>query len=158
MGQIRLRKEIPYSTGPVWEWIKDFGNIHRIHPMIGKSYLDGDKACGVGATRVCEMKTGGFHLKEKIIDWKEGEYYTVDIYENSMPMMKRSLATFGVRKAENGKSEVYMNIEYSLKYGIIGKLMDALMMNFMMTIMMKGLFTKLEKTLAADAKTKLLTT
>ena len=149
MGQIHLKQRMEHPATSVWLWLKDYGNIHRIHPMIGKARIEGDKSCGVGALRVCEMKMGGFYLKEKVTDWRENQSYTVDIYETSMPMMKRSLATFGVRAIGNSASEVYMDIEYTTKYGLIGKLMDALFMNTMMKMMMKGMFRKLDKTLRA---------
>lgn len=148
MGQIHLKQKMQHPATSVWLWLKDYGNIHRIHPAIGKSHVEGEQSCGVGAVRHCEMKMGGFYLKEKVTDWKEGQSYTVDIYETSMPMMKRSLATFGVRKLGNQASEVYMDIEYTTKYGVFGRLMDVLIMNAMMKMMMKMLFRKLDKTLS----------
>ncbi len=154
MGQIHLQQKMQHPAASVWLWLKDYGNIHRIHPAIGRSQVEGEKSCGVGAVRRCEMKMGGFYLKEKVTDWKEGQSYTVDIYETSMPMMKRSLATFGVRALGNNASEVYMDIEYTTKYGVFGKLMDVLFMNFMMKTMMRGLFRKLDRTLRAERGTQ----
>ena len=155
MGQIHLKQKMEHPAASVWLWLKDYGNIHRIHPMIGKARIEGDKSCGVGALRVCEMKMGGFYLKEKVTDWKENQSYTVDIYETSMPMMKRSLATFGVRPLGSDASEVYMDIEYTTKYGFFGKIMDVLFMNAMMKMMMKMLFSKLDKSLrGAETKQK----
>ena len=155
MGQIHLKQKMEHPAASVWLWLKDYGNIHRIHPMIGKARIEGDKSCGVGALRVCEMKMGGFYLKEKVTDWKENQSYPVDIYETSMPMMKRSLATFGVRPLGSDASEVYMDIEYTTKYGFFGKIMDVLFMNAMMKMMMKMLFSKLDKSLrGAETKQK----
>src|SRR6266545_2352527 len=151
MGQIHLRQRIEHPASAAWEWLKDFGNIHRIHPMIGRSYLDGSATCGVGATRVCEMKMGGYYLRERVVDWKEGQSYTVDIYDTSMPMMGRSLATFGVRPLGVDSSEVYMDIDYSMKGGAFGRAIDALFMNSVMTRMMQGMFGKLDRALR-DAK------
>lgn len=147
MGQVHLKQKMQHPATSVWLWLKDYGNIHRIHPAIGKSHVESKTSCGVGAVRHCEMKMGGFYLKERVTDWKENQSYTVDIFETSMPMMKRSVATFGVRPAGNNASEVYMDIEYTTKYGILGKVMDVVMMNAMMKMMMKMLFRKLDKTL-----------
>lgn len=150
MEKIPQQQKIEHPATNVWLWLKDYGNIHRIHPAIGKSHVEGEKSCGVGAVRRCEMRMGGFYLKEKVTDWKEGQSYTVDIYETSMPMMKRSLATFGVRALGHNASEVHMDIEYTTKYAVFGKMMDVLFMNFMMKTMMKGLFRKLDATLSAE--------
>lgn len=61
-------------------WISDYANIRRIHPLISRSYVEGGASCGVGALRVCEMK-GGMYLKERVVDWREGSQYTVDVYD-----------------------------------------------------------------------------
>jgi ribosome-associated toxin RatA of RatAB toxin-antitoxin module len=156
MGQIHLQQRLEHPASTVWLWIKDYGNIQRIHPMIGNARIEGEKECGVGAVRFCEMKMGGFYLKERVTDWKESQSYTVDIYETSMPLMKRSLATFGVRPSGSDSSEVYMDIEYTMKYGVLGKIMDVLFMNAMMKMMMKAMFTKLDTTLSgAETKKKI---
>lgn len=148
MGQIHLKQTLNYPAHRVWGWLKDYGNIHRIHPMIGKSYVTGEQSCGVGAVRVCEMKMGGFQIKERVTDWKENQSYTVDIYETTMPMIQRSLATFGVRAVADKTSEVYIDIEYTTSFGIFGKIVDVLFMNAMMTMMMKRMFGKLDKFLS----------
>lgn len=150
MGQIHLTQKIEHPAASVWLWLKDYGNIHRIHPALGGSHVEGGQSSGVGAIRHCEMKMGGFYLKEKVTDWKEGQSYTVDIYDTSMPMMKRSLATLGVRALGNQACEVHMDIEYTTKYGAVGRLMDALFMNAMMKLMVRMLFRKLDKTLRSS--------
>ena len=89
-----------------------------------------------------------FTIKERVTDWQENQFYTVDIYETTMPMMKRSLVTFGVRATGAETSEVYIDIEYTTKFGFFGKIMDALFMNAMMTMMMRRMFRKLDEFLS----------
>jgi hypothetical protein len=101
------------------------------------------------------MNMGGFQLKERVLDWQENQSYTVDIYETTMPMMKRSLATFGVRAIGAETSEVYIDIEYMTSWGVFGKTMDALFMNPMMTVMMKRMFRKLEEFLGSTRQQSL---
>jgi hypothetical protein len=147
MGQIHLKKHLEHPAASMWEWLKDYANIHRIHPLLSNSYLVGDKSCGVGAVRICEMKMGGVHLKERVTDWKEGRSYTVDVYETSMPIIDRSIATLGVRSLRDKTSEAYMDIEYTTKYGLFGKLMDVLFLNLMMKMIMKTVLKRLERSL-----------
>lgn len=155
MGQIHLKQTFNHPADQVWAWLKDYGNIHRIHPMIGKSYIEGEQSCGVGAVRICEMNMGGFQLKERVLDWQENQSYTVDIYETTLPLMKRSLATFGVRAIGTETSEVYIDIEYTTTFGIFGKSMDALFMNPVMTVMMKRMFRKLDEFLSSSRQQSL---
>jgi hypothetical protein len=151
MGKVHLTRELAHPADKAWVWIKDFKNIHHIHPALGNSYLTGEKSCGVGATRVCEMKMGGFNLKERVTDWNEGRYYTVDIFETTMPMIKRSVATLGVRPLSATTSEVYMDIDYKTKYGLFGKAMEHFGMNLMFKLILGAMFRKLDKNLSQNA-------
>lgn len=146
MGQIHLRHQFPYPAPEVWGWLSDYTNIHRIHPLIEKSYAEGSKSCGVGAVRVCEMK-GGMRLKERVVDWREGGQYTVDVFETTMPMMARSTVTLGVRPVNVGASEVFIDAEYAMKYGLIGGVADVLFMNRMMRAVLGAMFNNLERSL-----------
>lgn len=145
MGQVNLQREVEFSAQEVWEQLKDFGNIHRILPTIGRVDLKSEHSCGMGAERVCYTKIGGFSLAEKVIDWKEGEQYTIDIFNTSMPLMRRSITTLGVKPISASRSEVFFNANYEVKYGWFGKVCDKLMMQWMMNFMISGIFKGIEK-------------
>lgn len=148
MGQVHITRTLHHSAASVWNWISDYGNIHRIHPALGRSWVEGERSCGVGAERVCEMKVGGFRLRERVTDWHENQSYTVDVYETSLPLVSRARATLGVRELGAATSVAYIHVRYETRYGVFGRIMDVLVLNLMMTAMMKLVLRKLERSLA----------
>lgn len=153
MAEIYGKRVLQHSAAAVWDWIKDYGNIHRINPAIGASRIEGPKADGVGAVRMCEMKAGGFYLRERVTEWKEGESYTIDVVDSTMPLVENMHATLGVRELGSHRSEVYMRMSYGIKYGILGRAANALMTRHMMNLLIRMLFGKLEEALR-ESKTQ----
>lgn len=134
MTQITHARYIDAPRAEVWRWLSDYTNIHRFHPDLRAVHQETEQACGIGAVRRCEMKDGNF-LRERVVAWEEGESYRVEIVESSMPLA-RAFATLGVRDAADGGSEAFMSMDYRVKFGPLGWLMDRLMMRRMMRAMM----------------------
>ncbi|OFZ30163.1 MAG: hypothetical protein A2622_09970 [Bdellovibrionales bacterium RIFCSPHIGHO2_01_FULL_40_29] len=146
MRIISLTEKINRDQKIIWKWISDYGNIHRIHPALTHSYIVGDKQCGVGAIRVCEMPGKNF-MKEQVVEWEEGRFFTIELIETSMPM-KSARATIGINELAENLSELYMKVSYTPKFGVFGKIMDILVLQFMMKKMMEGIFKTLKKEIA----------
>ncbi len=153
MGKISITRTIQHPAAKAWDWIKDYENIHRIHPGLGKSWVEGEQSCGVGAERVCEMRVGGFRLRERVTEWHENQSYTVDVYETSLPLVKHARATLGVRPLGDRTAVAFMHVAYETKYGAIGRIVDAICLNVMMSAMMKMVLRKLDRNLAESRKT-----
>lgn len=114
MIKISVRRRIGASVSEVWKHISDFSNIAKFNPMLAGSDFNSDiKVCEVGSSRKCDMKDGNY-LKERIITWKEGSHYKVEIYETSMPIIKAA-TVFGVSPVSEYESEAYMH------FGILPK-------------------------------------
>ncbi|MEM7106371.1 MAG: SRPBCC family protein [Bacteroidota bacterium] len=120
--KIKAKRQIDAPSEALWNYLADFSNIHKFHPLLkGSSYIEGTESCEVGGKRQCDMKDGNI-LKETIIDIKEGSHYTVEIYETSMPI-KNAVATLGVRPLGEKKSEAYMHVGLIPKYRILAPFM-----------------------------------
>lgn len=116
--RINIKRTINAPSDALWNYLADYSNIHRFHPLLkGSGFVDGASTCEVGSTRQCDMKDGNF-LKERITDWKEGSHYSVDIYETSMPI-KSAQATLGVKPLNRDYSEAYMELNMEPKYKIL---------------------------------------
>ena len=109
----------------VWEILADLGEVKRYHPGLTDSYYNPGEKRGVGASRHCDLKPFG-SIEETVIEWNDGESYTLEIYDGKkVPPFKRAIGTLSVRP--NGSGTVAsMTVEYELKFGLIGKLMDRL--------------------------------
>ena len=147
MGTITVKKKINYPTDIAWSLISDYANIYKFHPMLTNSFINhGSTSCGIGAERTCQMPAG-MNLVERVIDWQEGESYTVRITSTNMPI-NTAQATIGVRAINTDLSLLHFKINYKVKFGILGKLMDILMMRWMFRIMIGMLINSLAKEIA----------
>lgn len=110
----------------VWKQIENFGGIVTWNPGVTDSYLTSDQAHGVGATRHCDLG-GGSSVEERVLEWREGEFVEIEIYDGAkIPPFKRATATIQLRE-ENGGTRAAGTIEYTLKMGPLGALMDSTM-------------------------------
>ena len=110
----------------VWDVLADFGNIYKFNPNLTGSYSTSDANSGVGATRHCDLTFSGASIEEEIIAWNEGESYQIEIVDGTRtPPFKSVVATLAVADEGVG-TRVTMTMEYSLKFGPIGRAMDAL--------------------------------
>jgi ribosome-associated toxin RatA of RatAB toxin-antitoxin module len=137
--EIKLNRQVEAPASALWNYIGDYSNIHRFHPLLkGSDFIEGADSCEIGATRQCDMKDGNY-IKERITDWKEGSHYTVDIYETSMPL-RSAKATIGVRSNGENTSEVYMEMSMEPKY----KIMQPMMFLFFKYVAGPGILKGLE--------------
>lgn len=120
-----IRINAPKSD--VWKVLADLGGIQSYNAAVKKSYYSTDAKEGVGAGRVCELIPMG-EVEEKAIAWNDQESYTLDVKPvGGNPPLKRAEATLTVQEDGN-QTLVTMEMEYEVKFGPLGKLMDMMMM------------------------------
>jgi len=150
MGTIIVTKNIAASADRAWAALADFGNIANFHPGLSGSYLlDGSAASGVGAERRCDIKDGNY-LVERVRDWHEGQSYTIDIIESSMPV-RRATATLSVKPLDAHHSQAAMVVDMTMKFGLLGKVMEVLMARSAMRRTMVGILDGLDTFAGAAA-------
>ena len=91
-----------------------------------KSYYNTGPREGVGASRHCDLVTGGA-VEETVIDWEDGSGFTFRMHDFIKgPPFKTAEGRMTVR--EDGDSTVAgLTIEYRVKFGPIGAIMDHFM-------------------------------
>lgn len=127
---IARKVEINAPKQKVWEALSDFGNVSRLSPNIVSSKLTSEQINGVGATRHCDFAAMGAQVEERIVDWKEGKSFKIDIYETQkMPMIKNMQADFAL--TESGDKTIVSGIFSYGMSGLWGNLMNTFMMKKM---------------------------
>lgn len=118
--------QIDAPTQRVWEVLADFGNINTFNPGLTASYLTGDDTSGVGATRHCDLTVPGASIEERIVEWKEGEGYRVQIYDGVRNPFATAFATLIVTPVDGdaARSSVSMQLEWKTKGWFLGSLLD----------------------------------
>lgn len=127
MAQFTRQIKIDAPAERAWEALADFGAVHKYNPLVAHSHSTSAQSGGVGATRHCGLTLNGASVEERIVEWTEGESYVVDIYDGSKaPPFRQARAHLSVRPDGAG-SIVTGTLEYTLKFGPVGVLMDRLM-------------------------------
>lgn len=121
----RLHNEIIINSAPekVWGVLSNLGLLYRYDPVIRASDVISNTATGVGAERKCELKPKGWY-KERITEWKPNQAITFELYECTLPV-KRLKHSY-VLKNLGQATHIVQIMEYELKMGIFGKILNAL--------------------------------
>jgi carbon monoxide dehydrogenase subunit G len=147
MRSVVVERTLNVPKSAVWEKVSDIGNVYIFNPMVERSALVGDQACGVGARRTCALGKGSGmkgHLEEEVIGWEEGESVTIRINSGPMPTKFMSIR-FDLHEVAANRTGIRATVQYVMKGGLLGNLMGGIMMGPMLTSMMNKLFRGLEK-------------
>lgn len=110
----------------VWAILADLGGIQNFHAGVSKSYYTSEQHDGIGAARVCELLPMG-KIEETATEWRDGESYKLNITPlEKAPPFKEAFGRLAVKEEGQG-TRVSMEVTYTLKFGPLGKLMNALM-------------------------------
>lgn len=122
MAIIHNKITIKATPEQVWSVLADPARLDQYDPVTKKSELISKLTSGLGAERKCETATGWF--KDKITEWQPYEKLTFTLTGCNQPM-KNLVHSYTLRKVGN-ETEVSQIMNYTMKFGIIGKLLDVL--------------------------------
>ena len=140
-----IKVNLPASK--VWQVLENYAGIEKFASTITSSPIINDIESGLGAKRRCTFQDGS-SLVEEIIDYKEGQGYTMVLSDYSLPL-KSMQATIGVKAIDANRSEIFMAADFVVKGGPFGWLMGACLMR----PIMKGVFKKVMTGLAYHVET-----
>ncbi len=125
MGKILNEIVINAPTEKVWNILTNLELLEQYDPTVKKSTLISTEKTGLGAKRKVLMLDGKNWFDEKITDFKINKALTFQLTDCSFPIkgLKHSY-TFEV---VGGQTKVQQVMEYTVKFGLLGKLLDSLM-------------------------------
>jgi uncharacterized protein YndB with AHSA1/START domain len=121
MRSLQVSSEIQAPVATVWGVLANFPNIADWNSGVTKSYATGDQTEGVGASRHCDLAPSGT-LEETIQEWQPNEKMAVSIDSSTKSPLKSGLGTFELSPGGSESTTVALNLDYELKWGLIGKL------------------------------------
>jgi uncharacterized protein YndB with AHSA1/START domain len=130
MNQLSTTATIHTPINLVWETIADVGKIAEWHPGVAQSPVLADNRTGLGATRRVEHYDGST-VVEKVTSLEEHRSVTVTMSEHTMPL-SLGVATFAVEADGDDRTLVTMTMDYEMKYGPLGWLLNAVMLRRIM--------------------------
>lgn len=140
----QLHHEIFINAAPekVWAALANLETVEKYNPLVAKTYYTSDNRSGIGASRHCDFVPKGFS-KERVTDWEAGRLLGLETTESSFPMKICRWKTH-ISPQGNG-TFVSQDLEYSMKFGLLGNLLNALIMKKKYNDILGGIFDGLKK-------------
>jgi hypothetical protein len=115
------------SRQATWSALADFGDVAAWAPYMRISHVVGEQESGVGTRRAMQHEFG-FRFEEKVTAWIEGEGYDFDVLKAPWPM--RDVRESWRIGATDGAVTVTTRVEYGMKLGPLGALLDWALVRF----------------------------
>lgn len=122
MASFKTETKINAPVEAVWKALANIENICRWNPGVIASHLTTDEVTGVGAGRYCDLG-GNNYLDEQVVEWEDKQRLTMRITGTNLPFKTADIC-FTLRAEEDGTT-VSVAPDYELKYGPLGKVVDA---------------------------------
>ena len=126
----------------VWSVLASLDALAKYDPGVAKSEIVSAAKEGPGAARKCDLTPGGW-FKERVTDWQPNEVLSFELYECTLPVRRLRHSYTLVR--EGGATVVRQRMEYELKLGPLGKLLDAVMVRRKWNAGIKGFLSGLKR-------------
>jgi len=123
----RIYNEITVNTNieKIWNMLTDLELLATYDPTVKTSTLVSPEKTGLGAKRKVLMLDGKNWFDEKVTVFKPNKALTYQLTECSFPI-KNLKHSYSFEKTGQ-QTKVKQVMEYTVKYGLIGKVLDSLM-------------------------------
>lgn len=122
MREIRSQVSIKKSKAKVWDVLSDITAMQSYMPGIKDVHFTSDSKQGVGASRYCTFEDG-VELHERVIQWQNGQGYTLETIQFINVPMKANEITFSLAEAEEN-TILIQSMRYQMKGGILAPIME----------------------------------
>lgn len=109
----------------IWEILATPEILDQYDPTVKKSTLISTEKTGIGAKRKVDMLDGKNWFEERITVFEPNKSIAYQLTDCSFPI-KGLKHTYSFEKTSN-QIKVRQVMEYTVKFGLLGKLMDAMM-------------------------------
>lgn len=123
----RMLIDAPVET--VWKALADLAAVQNYNPMVASARVISARAEGVGAMRRCELKPKGW-VEERVWHWEPPHAIGLEIAASEWPVVFMKWKT--ELEKDGSTTLVRQEMDYKVKFGPIGTLMDVLMMRRML--------------------------
>mgnify|MGYP001561574416 CR=1 FL=1 len=125
MATIHNEIIINASVDKLWNILTDLELLDKLDPTVKKATLVSSEKTGMGAKRKVDMLDGKNWFDEKITVFKPNEALTYQLTDCSFPI-KGLQHSYSFEKMGD-QTKVKQVMEYTVKFGLLGKLLDIVM-------------------------------
>jgi len=126
----------------VWALLSDLEAVQSYNPTVRTATIQGARRTGVGAERACELVPRG-RVVERVNHWEDGRAVGLEVAESDWPIHFMRWVT-RVEPAGT-RTRITQSLEYQVKFGLVGWLLDTLVMKRKLTSTLDGVFASLVK-------------
>lgn len=127
MATIQNEITVNASVDKIWSVLTDLEILDQCDPAVKKSTLISTERTGIGAKRKVDMLDGKNWFVEKVTVFKTNEALTYQLTDCSFPI-KGLQHSYSFEKIGN-QTKVKQVMEYTVKFGLFGKLLNTLMIS-----------------------------
>jgi hypothetical protein len=148
MTTIRHEIEAPCPPERVWSLLADLEAVQTYNPGVRAATIRGGQRTGVGATRVCELLPKG-RVVERVTHWEDGRALGLEVAESDWPIHFMRWIT----RVEpiTGGTRISQELEYRVKFGPLGWLLDRLAMERKLRTTLDAIFASLVRHAAGSS-------
>ena len=106
----------------VWSVLASLDALAKYDAGVSRSEIVSPAKEGPSAAQRCDLTPGGW-FKERVADWRPNEALSFELYECTLPVRRLRHSYTLVREGDG--TLVRQLMEYELKFGPLGKLLDA---------------------------------
>ena len=136
----QIRINAPVDT--VWKTLGNLLAVQHYNPMVGSVRCISERAEGMGAARRCELKPKGW-VEERVWEWNPPNALGLEVTASEWPLVFMKWRT--ELKRDGNATVVSQEMNYKLKFGPLGALMDRLMMRRKLGSIIAGIFENLKR-------------
>ena len=120
------RAEIALPIETCWEKLRDLSRAVHYVPGLTGCTITTEQREGVGASRVVESAQAGA-VNETVTQWREGQGFEIRLHKGDSPPFPFAEALFTYELVAQGEvCEIHTRMDYTLAYGVVGQLLDLL--------------------------------
>lgn len=124
----------------VWALLADLEAVGRYNPGVQRASIEGTQRSGVGATRSCDLLPKG-RVVERVTHWEGGRALGLEVAESDWHIHFMRWVT-RVEPAAGG-ARITQSLEYDVKFGPLGWLLDRMVMRRKLTATLDAVFASL---------------
>jgi len=139
-----LNHEIHIAASPekVWTILSDLTSVQFYNPDVASARFASKQKEGVGASRECNLRPKGA-VTERVTVWEPKSSLGLEVTKSDWPIVFMKWQTN--LAPDNGGTRLSQDIEYQLKFGVIGRLMDSLVMRRKLDNAIREVFSNLKR-------------
>ncbi len=142
MTQLNHEIEINASVEKVWSILSDLEQIQKYNPLVASAKIISQPREGLNAARRCDFKGSGFAV-EKVTHWEPKKSLGINMESSSFPMAYCYWTTH--LEPLGNKTRVSQQLHYKVKFGVLGSILNYLIMKNKYNSILNGVFTGLKK-------------